>query len=58
MALKVVCDHCKEPIFEVGYTLRGFDAQRIETGPVIGNAHLHWDCVPLYGRSTERAVSG
>lgn len=55
MSVTVNCDHCKDPITDVAYNLRALDATRVDTSPIIGtNAHLHWDCVPIFGRSDER----
>jgi len=52
MSLTVHCDHCKHQIFEVAYVLCAVDAQCLESGrPIVGPNHLHWDCVPMYGRS-------
>lgn len=52
----VHCDHCKMVIDEVAYVLTTSDAQRVDIlDQRISRAHLHWDCVPLYGRSKDRA---
>lgn len=54
MSVTVHCDHCKQVIVEVAYQLRALDATRVDTSPTIGtNAHLHWDCVPLFWRDDE-----
>ncbi len=54
--ITIVCDHCKQPITEVVYVVEVRDAQRYDAdGGRILRAHLHWDCLPLYGRSKGEA---
>lgn len=51
---QVICDHCKKPVTDVAYVLRALDAERVDCSPTIsGPNHLHWDCIPLFGRSRE-----
>jgi hypothetical protein len=51
MSVAVTCDHCRKPIEEVAYVLAAVDAERIDLFRAITRNHLHWDCVPLFGRS-------
>ena len=48
------CDHCKKVIDEVAYVLLATDAQRIDLFNPITRVHLHWDCVPTYGRNDSK----
>lgn len=46
------CDRCKKVIDEVAYILLAVDAQRPDVNrPITGHTFLHWDCVPLWGRT-------
>jgi len=52
MSVVTSCDRCKKVIAEVAYVLLALDAERIDINrPISGPTHLHWECVPLYGRS-------
>jgi hypothetical protein len=53
MSITLHCDHCKKPITEVAYVLRTVAAVDPDR-KITGDSHLHWDCVPHFGRSTER----
>ena len=50
------CDRCKNVIDEVAYVLIAVDARHPDVNrPVTGPIHLHWECVPLWGRNEEPA---
>lgn len=53
--IAITCDACKMPVGpdDVVYTLTASDPARIDggTGTALWWAHLHWDCVPVYGRT-------
>lgn len=50
---KVFCDHCKDQISDVAYVLMAMDSDQVDSPvPINGRTHLHWKCVPLYGRSS------
>lgn len=57
MSVSVTCDRCKQPIGDddVAYVLLAIDPQRIDRMEPVSRAHLHWKCVPTYGRSNEPA---
>ena len=54
MATAVTCDHCKQPVTGVVCQLRVLDATRVDTSPIISSAHLHWDCIPDFGRCAQK----
>lgn len=53
----LACDHCKEPIQQVGYQVRAVSAQDpehiVSKGPV-----LHWQCIAAYLRGSEHVEEG
>lgn len=53
MSTSVTCDRCKKPITEVAYVLMAVDPDRIDLFHAISRTHLHWECIPTYGRNEQ-----
>ena len=53
MSVVTSCDRCKKVITEVAYMVVAVDATAPDLQHPItgGHTHLHWECVPLYGRN-------
>lgn len=51
--ITVHCDHCKTEVTEVAYRVQAIDARRLDSGGCVSTSHLHWNCLPLFGRSTK-----
>lgn len=56
--ITVTCDRCKKPIGsdECVYVLAAMDPLRLDIPAPITRNHLHWTCVPLYGRNPDGVV--
>ncbi len=55
MSLIVNCDHCKLVITGVAYTVEARHADLADSR-IRAAAHLHWDCLKLFGRTDTHAV--
>lgn len=54
--ITVTCDHCKKPITEVAYALSAIGADLADLQHrALSRTHLHWDCLPHFGRLSKRA---
>ena len=57
MSVQVSCDRCKGRIGDVAWLLAATPAEAPDMGRALtGVHHLHWDCVPAWGR--ENPLSG
>jgi hypothetical protein len=55
VSVQTSCDRCKKRIDEVAYLLAAAPAEAPDIGRALsGVHHLHWECVPLWGREAAR----
>jgi hypothetical protein len=56
VSVQTSCDRCKRRIGDVVYLLAAAPADNLAdfSRTLTGIHHLHWDCVPLWGREAAR----
>lgn len=60
MSIVTTCDHCKQTIRDdVAYLLTAVRADNpaLTLHTIVGPAHLHWECVPLFDRTEDEDAS-
>ena len=58
MSIQTSCDRCKKHIDEVAWLLAAVHADAPDLGRALtGVHHLHWECVPSWGREVASPVT-